>query len=370
MKEITILTLHLGFGGIEKYVSSLSAMLKDEYKIKIISTYRVLDTPPFNFDGVEIEYLTNLKPTKEELIASIKEKNIKNIIKYTYLNIKTLFLKYFKNIVAIRKINSDYIITTRDFHNILVGMFAKKEVIKIATEHNHHNNEINYITKIVKSVKKFDYFVLVSNELKQFYSPLVKPTVCKHIPNVIEKSSEKPNKLGNFNLISIGRIEKVKGFDDLILIMEQLVKINKKYHLDLIGDGTEFENIKKLINEKKLEKNITMHGFLSHEQINKVIKDESLYVMTSHSESFGIVLIEAMSYGIPCVAFDSASGGVEVIKDKKLIIKDRKIKKMVKTIDELLNDKKRLKQLGKNVFNESNNYLSSNVKEDWKKILK
>ena len=44
-------------------------------------------------------------------------------------------------IEAIKKIDSDYIITTRDFHNELVGKYAKEGIIKIATEHNHHNND-------------------------------------------------------------------------------------------------------------------------------------------------------------------------------------------------------------------------------------
>ena len=48
-KKITIFALHLGFGGVEKYLSSLCKMLKENYDIEIISTYKVLDKPAFPF---------------------------------------------------------------------------------------------------------------------------------------------------------------------------------------------------------------------------------------------------------------------------------------------------------------------------------
>ena len=51
--------------------------------------------------------------------------------------------------------------------------------------------------------------------------------------------------------------------------------------------------------------------------------NSSLYVMTSLTESFGLVLIEANSYGIPCIAFDSASGAKQIIENKELLISNR-----------------------------------------------
>ena len=49
-------------------------------------------------------------------------------------------------------------------------------------------------------------------------------------------------------------------------------------------------------------------GYLNRKEIDKLLSESSLYVMTSYTESFGIVLIEAMAYGIPCLAYTSAEG--------------------------------------------------------------
>ena len=245
-----------------------------------------------------------------------------------------------------------------------------KNLIKIATEHNHHNNNEKYINNLIKSIKGFDYFVLVSKELQNFYKNKVENTKCLYIPNVIEKINDKPLNNYNHNLISIGRLSKEKGFDDLINLIYEIKKDINDIHLDLIGDGLEYNSLKQLIKKLKLEDNITMHGFKNKEEIDNIIKNDSLYVMTSHTESFGIVLIEAMSYGLPCIAFNSAQGACEVISQKELLIKNRNINEMKDKIIALLNNKKELKKIGLENYEISKKYLSSNVKEDWKKILK
>ncbi len=87
--EITILALHLGYGGVEKYLSSLCKMLEDNYEIEIISTYKVLDKPAFPFSNkIKITYLINDKPNKEELKKAIKEKKIINIFKEGFKSLK------------------------------------------------------------------------------------------------------------------------------------------------------------------------------------------------------------------------------------------------------------------------------------------
>lgn len=73
-KKITIFALHLGFGGVEKYLSSLCKMLEENYDIEIISTYKVLDKPAFPFsEKVKITYLIDDKPNKEEFKQANKK---------------------------------------------------------------------------------------------------------------------------------------------------------------------------------------------------------------------------------------------------------------------------------------------------------
>lgn len=73
MKKITILALHLNFGGVEKYISSLCKMLEDDYDIELVVTYK--SKPAFEFsEKIKIRYLINSMPNKEDFKNCLKNK--------------------------------------------------------------------------------------------------------------------------------------------------------------------------------------------------------------------------------------------------------------------------------------------------------
>lgn len=370
-KTITILALHLNYGGVEKYISSLCIMLHNEYKIKIISTYNNDNKTAFEFDkDIEIEYLIDGMPNKKELLNALNKKNLVKIFGELLKSIKIIFLKYYKNIKSIKKINSNYIITTRTFHNKLVSRFANKKIIKIATEHNYHNNDIKYVNNLIKSLSKFDYFVVVSKELKDYYNSKIKTPKVIYIPNVIDNMPDKISGLDKNNLISIGRFSNEKDFATLIRVFKGVKERIKNAKLYLIGDGEEKENIKELIKANKLEKSVILPGFLSQVEMSKYLMNSKIYVMTSLTESFGLVLIEAMSYGLPCIAFDSASGARELIENGKngYLISNRDVKKMCDKIVDLFNNND-IFNYSKEAQLTSKKYLMENIKEVWIDLL-
>lgn len=370
-KSITILALHLNYGGVEKYISSLCKMLHNEYKIRIISTYNNDNKTAFKFDkNVEIEYLIDKMPNKKELRNALNKKNVVKIFGELIKSIKIIFLKYYRNIRAIKKINSDYIITTRIFHNNLVSKFANKKIIKIATEHNYHNDDIKYVKHLIKSVSKFDYFVVVSKELKEYYySRIIGPKVI-YIPNVIDSVPNTLSKLDKNNIISIGRFSKEKDFVTLLKVFKEVKKSNSTIKLYLIGDGEEKEYIKHFIKINNLENSVILPGFLDQTEIEKYMLNSKIYVMTSITESFGLVLIEAMSYGLPCVAFDSASGARELIENDKngYLVSNRNIKEMSDKIVELIYCKD-IYNYSKEAQLTSKKYLIKNIKKLWIDLL-
>ena len=104
--------------------------------------------------------------------------------------------------------------------------------------------------------------------------------------------------------------------------------------------------------------------------MEKYLINSKLFVMTSHTESFGIVLIEAMSYKVPCIAYDSADGAKVLLKDNiGVLIKNRNKKQMIIKIKELLNNNKKLKEYSENGYNSCKNYLIENVQKKWLEIL-
>ncbi len=365
-KKITIFALHLGFGGVEKYLSSLCKMLKENYDIEIISTYKVLDKPAFPFsEKVKITYLIDDKPNKEEFKRAIKNKNIISIFKEGVKSVKILYLKRSRNIKAIRNTYSDYIITTRTFHSRLVGYYAYNNIIKIATEHNFHNNDKKYITKVIDSVKDFDYFVVVSDNLRKFYENKIGKTKCIYIPNVIDNLPDKRSKLTNKNIITIGRLSPEKGQKDLIDVFKIVNKELPKTKLFIVGDGPLKKELENYTKELKLTDKIIFTGFLGNKEKEKYILDSSIFILPSYTESFGLVLIEAMSYGLSCIAFDSSDGARELLKnDVGILVKDRNKEKMATEIIKELKNKDS-SEYSDNGYKFCQRYLIDNVKEVW-----
>lgn len=368
MKKITILALHLNFGGVEKYISSLCKMLEDDCDIELIVTYR--SKPAFDFSRkIKIRYLIDGMPNKDEFKKSLKNKQIFKTFKEGIIAAKMLLLKRILNIKAIKNIESDYIITTREFHSKLVGKYAKKNIVKIATEHNYHNNDVKYVNKLLKSVANFNFLVVVSNELKEYYNKLSKTKVV-YIPNTIDFIPKEKSKLNKNNIVAVGRFSKEKGFVDLIDVFKLVNNEIDDSKLYLIGDGNQMPLIKEKIDNYGLNGKVILTGFLSQSEIKNFYLESKLYVMTSYTESFGLVLIEAMSYGLPCVAFDCASGAREIINENNgVLISDRNSQDMAKEIIKLFKDSERLKKLAAQTLNTCKKYSMDEVKQKWMNLL-
>ena len=372
MKRITILALHLGYGGIEKCISTLANTLCKNYQVNVISTYKLYEKPSFPIDDrVKITYLIpDLSPSKNEFIDSVKHLKFIKGFQLGITNLKVLYLKKKKMIEAIKNCDSDVIISTRDIHNDWLGKYGNQNILKIGWEHNHHNNDKKYINKIIKSVSKLDYFVLVSKELEEFYRQKVK---CKtvYIPNTLDYYPKKVSDLEEKRIISVGRLSEEKGYLDLIDVFSLVHQVYPDWKLDIIGDGNQKENIQKKIEEYGLKDFIILHGFQNKEYINQLLQKSSIYVMCSYTESFGIVLLEAFSFGIPCVAFDSARGATEIISNNwdGYLIKDRNKEIMAKKVCELISNPNRRIIMGANGIKKANEYSMDEIRKYWIQII-
>lgn len=371
MKKITILALHLGYGGIENAVTTLANLLCNKYDVEILSVYRLYNESVFKLDDrVKVHYISNIKPNKKEMKYYLEKKNFNMFFKGITLSIKTGYVKYIKTAIELKKLDTDVIISTRTIHNYLVSKFANKNIKKIAWEHNHHNNNKKYIKKLVNSCKNLDYLVNVSKELSLFYKEyLGDKSVC--IYNCLDYIPSKTSKLDSKNIIAVGRLSKEKGFDDLLKLFKKVSIKYPDWKLNIVGDGMEKNNLLDLARELKLGDKVIFHGYQNKDYINDLLLNSSIYVMTSKTESFGLVLIEAMSYSIPCISYTSANGANEIISDNinGFLIKDRCEKDMIDKISLLIEDEKLRKKMGKNARESSKTFNGDVTLKKWIKII-
>lgn len=194
---------------------------------------------------------------------------------------------------------------------------------------------------------------------------------CVFIPNIIEDIPNSSSKLNKKRLISVGRLSYEKGFLDLLKIFS---KIHAKYPdwvLDIVGDGDEKSKLEDYINKYNLQNYVTLHGFRTKDYIYNLLEQSSIYLMTSYTESFGIVLLEAMSVGLPCIAFSSAEGANEIITSglNGYLIKHRNFEAYVKKVGDLIEDSKMRKKVGTQAKQSISKYTSEVVGEKWFKLI-
>ena len=157
----------------------------------------------------------------------------------------------------------------------------------------------------------------------------------------------------------------------MLKIYNQLEKKYPDWTLDIIGDGNQREVLEKYINNHQLNNKVILHGFQNKDYIDEKLHESSIYLMTSYTESFGIVLIEAMSHGIPCIAFSSAEGAREIIKSGKngYLIKNRNFNAIIKKISDLIENEEERKRIGISARQSVKKYTGNIVKKEWIQLL-
>lgn len=176
-------------------------------------------------------------------------------------------------------------------------------------------------------LKRYDKFIVLTEHDKQMWNA---PSV-EVIPNFTNVHSTDISRLSSKKAICVGRLEYQKDMSMLIRAWRLVVEKEMEWTLDIWGQGSEYSDLKDLIKELELEHNVFLRGVT--DDVTKEYEKASLFVLASRYEGFALVLLEAMSMGLPCISFD-ISGCNNVIDDgtNGLLAKKRSEKVLAETI--------------------------------------
>lgn len=358
--QMTILALHLGYGGVERYLASLCQMLADDVQIKLIVTYRLFEQPAFAIDErVQVTYLCASGPQKEEASLSA-----------LWHNVCLLVQRKYRLIAVLRHTDSRYLLTTRPLHSRLAGQYASLQTIKMATEHNDLTQQPLYTLQLKRALRHFDAFVTVSRKLQQFYSGIFPGLEVVWIPNVLDRLPERISHTQQPVILHVGRLAAEKGQRDLLEVADLIHQAGWDFRLYIIGDGPLRSTLRQMIVQKDLVDHVILTGFLSPQEMEPYFLNSRVFVMTSLQESFGLAMLEAMSYGLPCFAFDDAAG-LKVLLEKGggKLIAARNCQEMAEAIIALFRDDALHDQLARQARQRSQDYLASHVVGQWRALL-
>ena len=186
-----------------------------------------------------------------------------------------------------------------------------------------HIDLINYDknARIFKSAKegrsaydRFDAIYCVSDDVREKFNQkygLAEKSFTQYNvvddQQIIELSKEvipfrrDPNRI---EFVTVGRLVDQKGYDRLIEACSDLQQMKKKYHITIIGNGSDEQMLKKLVLEKNLSGTIDFVGFLSNPY--PYIRQADCFLCSSRAEGFSTVATEALILGKPIVTTDCA----------------------------------------------------------------
>lgn len=374
MKKVTFLLLHLNYGGLEKQVTTLANELSKSYDVELVVLYDLLNGKSFYElnDNINVKFVLSYGPIRiKELKEMLKKFKIIKFFKSLAKDIKLIFTKYCGVKKIVNNLKTDAVISSRiEFSK----QIKRRDILTISQEHSYIDTP-GYIKKVKKSFKNIKYLIVMTDKARENYKKWLNGnntyTEVIKISNAVNSTNKKAT-LDSNQIISVGRLEDVKDFETLIRVFSMCLGKNNDLRLEIVGDGSKKEELINLCKNLNILNYVHFTGKLDSQQVETEMLKSSLFVLTSKSESFSLVLVEASALGIPCISFDIDVGPREIITDSEngFIIKDRNEELMKDKILEVMDNSDIRNKIGNNAKINAERYYIENVVNEWKKILK
>ena len=188
------------------------------------------------------------------------------------------------------------------------------------------------------------------------------------IPNPVSFYPQESSSLENHQIVCVGSLSYNKGYDLLIDAWSKIASQHPTWSVHIYGKG-DASIYQTTINQLGIQKQITFH--LPVQDIESIYQQASLLVLPSRSEGFGMVLIEAMACGVPCVAFDCPCGPRDIIQNGKngYLVKAQDTEILAKKIEILIEDKESRIKMGKFAKQTAQQYLINRIALQWKNLF-
>ncbi len=235
-------------------------------------------------------------------------------------------------------------------------------------------SDVNILTKITQHViivlkkigiHKYDRFIVETRESITEWN--IKNTIV--IPNPLWFTPDKTSTLENKKAIAVGRHTYEKGFDRLLQIWKKVVVRHPNWILEIYGKASENLDLKLLAENLKVSNNVIFYEPVQN--INEKYLEASFYLMTSRFEGFGMVLIEAMASGLPCIAYDCPCGprGVLTHGEDGFLIENGNELDYVKSVETLIENVKLREEMGEKAKVSSKKYQIDAIMETWNQLF-
>lgn len=313
----------------ERQMGGVSVLLEDILKNINLSKYNI-DIMVLHNNG---DYLDNLPKNVNVIYGTsffdvidlsfgevLKGKKISKILKkvYLFLLMKTSLISR-KIVKERRKCLSkkyDVEIAFKDGFPALFTAYGDsvRKYHWLHTDYSMYDCTAKYRKLFIKTYKYFDKIIGISKAVVERFLAKYPNNNCEviynliDVPKIISKGNELDvNYTAPINFISVGRIHEMKGYDRLIKVFKKLKDdgmLNDVY-LRIIGDGPDFKMVRQMVMDMGLDDKVLLMGALKNPF--PYVKKSDVFLMCSRYEPFGLVIVEALTLGVPVISTNVAS---------------------------------------------------------------
>lgn len=279
----------------------------------------------------------------------------------------------------IKVVNPDVIVNANANTISWILPFIQRKIPKIVELHFSYDG-LRLMNKELYANNKVKAFV--NNMIRAVFYPLYTKCVvlteidrkkwgfknCYVIPNFTSLYVTKQSKLQSKKAICVGRLDYVKNIDLLINAWKLVTDQYPDWCLDIWGNGPLKEKLQNEINKLKLTNKVKLCGVSNN--LDCIYPEYSLFVLPSRYEGFPLVLVEAMSFGLPCIGFN-ISGNLAVIEDGQngCIVQNRTQQELANSICKLISSPSLLKLYSDLAISSVDKFNKEKVMKMWMELF-
>ncbi len=216
-------------------------------------------------------------------------------------------------------------------------------------------------------LKKLDGYIVLTEHDKREVDDLyrIESTTINNPKSFV---SQNMSSLKEKSFISIGRYEKIKGYDMLIDSFYLFSLKNKDWILRIVGDGSERKNLERQIKKYHLENRVFLVP--STKNVEKELLSSSIFLSSSRIEGFPLALIEAFEVGLPAIGYD-LSCMCDLIENgvNGFVVKRFDKEAYADFMLKIIKDKGNLKKYGENSKKKNDQLNHNHIYKKWNVIL-
>jgi len=378
--------------GTNKIVALIANELSKKYDVSLVVTERnIIKNYDFYDDNIEIISMPEskyiYKPSKKGFTSLLR-----SLVRV--VNNKTSFFNAQGRVEIMKEAfypgylidnftdffkNKQYDVIIASGHEIIwLALFAdrlKPETKTIGWQHNSYGSYVsgkyavfrNKEELLKKYIPNLNAFVMLNPYDADKYKEKL-GIDAEYIYNALTLKAITKTDLSQKQFFMAGRFSRQKGVDLLIDAFKLFCKYNNEWTLIIAGDGKQRMRTIKKVWENKIQDRVRLVGFVDN--MEKYYLESSVYLMSSRYEGWGLVVPEALEFGLPVIAFDITPMDLMIdTGENGVIVQKFNIKKYAAAMLKLANDESLRKKMGEAAIIKAKEFDIENIVKRWEELL-